>query len=134
MSPCNSHEKMSLVERLHRMEYITLSQTQLKKFKVINSFIDKAITRQRAAELLQLSTRQITRLKKGVIESGAEFLIHKNKGKKPAHALCTETKEKVLSIHALPELKQVNFLHFQEILLEKYEVDICYYKFMASTR
>jgi len=108
------------------MEYITLSQTQLKKFKVINSFIDKAITRQRAAELLQLSTRQITRLKKGVIESGAEFLIHKNKGKKPAHALCTETKEKVLSTHALPEFEQVNFLHFQEILKEKYEIDISY--------
>jgi len=43
---------------------ITLSQKQLKTFKVINSFIDKSITRQQAAELLSLSPRQIARLKK----------------------------------------------------------------------
>ena len=55
---------------------ITLSQEQLKTFKVINSFINKSITRQQAAELLSLSPRQITRLKKGILASGAEFLIH----------------------------------------------------------
>ncbi len=63
---------------------ITLSQEQLKTFTVINSFIDKSITRQQAAELLGLSTRQITRLKKGVLTSGAESLIYKNSGIKPA--------------------------------------------------
>jgi len=57
-----------------------LSQEQLKTFKVINSFIDKSITRQQAAKLLSLSPRQITRLKKGILASDAEFLIHKNTG------------------------------------------------------
>ena len=46
---------------------ITLSQKQLKTFKVIHSFIDKSISRQQAAELLNLSPRQITRLKKALI-------------------------------------------------------------------
>ena len=46
---------------------ITLSQEQLKTFTVINRFIDKSISRQQAASLLGLSTRQITRLKKGVL-------------------------------------------------------------------
>ena len=46
---------------------ITLSQKQLKTFEVIHRFIDKSITRQQAAELLGLSTRQITRLKKGIL-------------------------------------------------------------------
>ena len=41
---------------------ITLSQEQLKTLTVINRFIDKSISRQQAAELLGLSTRQITRL------------------------------------------------------------------------
>lgn len=54
-----------------------MSQKQLKTLTVINRFIDKSITRQQAAELLGLSTRQITRIKKGVLESGAESLIHK---------------------------------------------------------
>lgn len=105
---------------------ITLSQKQLKTFKVIHSFIDKSITRQQAAELLSLSPRQISRLKKGVLESGAESLIHKNKGRKPVHALSDETKEKVLAIHALPEHHGVNFLHFKDILLEDYEIAISY--------
>lgn len=105
---------------------ITLSQEQLKTFKVINSFIDKSITRQQAAELLSLSPRQITRLKKGVLQSGAESLIHKNTGRKPAHAVSDELKEKVLSIHSKPEFKEVNFLHFKEILSEDYEIALSY--------
>ena len=80
---------------------ITLSQEQLKTFKVINSFIDKSITRQQAAELLSLSPRQITRLKKGILASGAEFLIHKNTGRKPAHAVPDEIKEKESSPYTL---------------------------------
>ena len=54
-----------------------MSQEQLKTLTVINRFIDKSISRQQAAELLGLSTRQITRLKKGVLTSGAQSLIHK---------------------------------------------------------
>ncbi len=66
---------------------ITLSQKQLKTLAVINRFIDKSITRQQTAGLLSLSTRQITRIKKGVLETSAESLIHKNMGRKPPHAL-----------------------------------------------
>lgn len=105
---------------------ITLSQKQLKTFKVINSFIDKSITRQQAAELLSLSPRQVTRLKKGVLESGAESLIHKNTGRKPAHAVSNETKEKVLAIHSRPEFQGVNFLHFKDILFEDHEISLSY--------
>ena len=105
---------------------ITLSQEQLKTFKIINSFIDKSITRQQAAELLSLSPRQITRLKKGILESGAEFLIHKNTGRKPAHAVSDETKERVLAIHSQPEFQGVNFLHFKDILFEDYEIALSY--------
>ena len=105
---------------------ITLSQRQLKTFKIINSFIDRSITRQQAAELLNLSTRQITRLKKGILESGAESLIHKNTGRKPAHAITEKMKEKILEIHSSPEFQTVNFLHFKDILYEKYNITVSY--------
>lgn len=105
---------------------ITLTQKQLKIFKVINSFIDKSITRQQAAELLGLSTRQITRLRKGVQESGAESLIHKNTGRKPSHALKNETKEVILKIRSQPDLDSINFLHFQDILADDYGINISY--------
>ena len=105
---------------------ITLSQKQLKTLTVINRFIDKSITRQQAAELLGLSTRQITRIKKGVLESGAESLIHKNTGRKPPHALSDETKEAILMIYSRPELSGINFLHFKDILLADFGIDISY--------
>lgn len=105
---------------------ITLSQDQLKTLTVINRFIDKSISRQQAAELLGLSTRQITRLKKGVLTSGAGSLIHKNTGRKPAHAVSDETKEAVLKIYSHPELSGVNFLHFKEILLADFGIAISY--------
>lgn len=105
---------------------ITLSQEQLKTYTVINRFIDKSISRQQAAELLGLSTRQITRLKKGVLTSGAESLIHKNTGRKPAHAVSDETKEAVLKIFSRPELSGVNFLHFKDILLADFGIHISY--------
>ena len=64
---------------------------------MIHSFIAKSIYRQQAAELLSLSPHQNTRLKKGILASGAESLNHKNTGIKPAHSVSEETKEKVLS-------------------------------------
>lgn len=105
---------------------ITLSQEQLKTFTVINRFIDKSISRQQAASLLGLSTRQITRLKKGVLTSGAESLIHKNTGRKPAHAVTDETKEAVLKIYSRPELSTANFLHFKDILLADFGIALSY--------
>ena len=105
---------------------ITLSQEQLKTFTVINRFIDKSISRQQAASLLGLSTRQITRLKKGVLTSGAESLIHKNTGRKPAHAVTDETKEVVLKIYSRPELSRANFLHFKDILLADFGIALSY--------
>lgn len=105
---------------------ITLSQEQLKTFTVINRFIDKSITRQQAAGLLGLSARQITRLKKGVLTSGAESLIHKNTGRKPAHAVPDETKEAILAIFSRPEFSGVNFLHFKDILFADFGIQISY--------
>ena len=119
---------MSLFYRLKTMKegLITMSQEQLKTYTVINRFIDKAITRQQAADLLGISTRQITRLKKGVLDSGAESLIHKNTGRKPAHAFSDETKEAILKIYSLPELSGINFLHFKDLLLDDYGIKISY--------
>lgn len=105
---------------------LTLSQQQLKTWTVINRFIQKDITRQQAAALLGLSTRQISRLKKGVLSSGPDSLIHKNTGRKPAHAVKVETKEAILSIYSRPEFSEVNFLHFQEILLADFGITLSY--------
>lgn len=103
-----------------------MSQRELKEYKVISCYIEKQITRERAAELLGLSPRQITRLKKGVQASGAESLIHKNTGRKPRHALPEETKKAILQIHEQQEYAKVNFMHFKELLEERHGIHISY--------
>jgi hypothetical protein len=105
---------------------ITLSQKQLKLLKVMSAYIDGTIDRKRASELLSLSERQISRIKKGLITQGETFLIHKNSNRKPAHAISSELKEKALQIYSLPEFESVNFLHFNEILAEQYDIQISY--------
>lgn len=67
---------------------ITLSQKQLKTLTVINRFIDKSISRQQAAELLGLSPRQISRLKKEVLTSGA-VIPHSQKYRQKACSRCS---------------------------------------------
>lgn len=103
-----------------------MTQTQLKRLKVMNAYLDGTIDRKRASELLSLSERQISRLKKGLMKQGETFLIHKNTNRKPAHAIASELKETILKIHTHAEFESVNFLHFHEILAEQYDIQLSY--------
>ena len=55
-----------------------MSQEQLKRYTVIEKTLEGSMTIGEAAKHLGLSVRQVIRLKKGVGESGAAALIHKN--------------------------------------------------------
>ncbi|HHT84828.1 MAG TPA: helix-turn-helix domain-containing protein, partial [Firmicutes bacterium] len=70
-----------------REETFNMTQQEMKKLRVIDQIIAKNITVGEAARLLNLSERQVLRLKKGVMEQGAAFIIHKNRGRKPSHAI-----------------------------------------------
>lgn len=105
---------------------ITLTQAQLRKLQVIDRYRSKAITRKKAAEMLGLSERQVTRLKKGVEAEGAEFVINKNTGKTPAHAITPRTKDRILQIRAEPAFQKANFTHFREILEKDYQIILSY--------
>lgn len=103
-----------------------MTLTQLKRLQVMSAYIAGIIDRKRASELLSLSERQISRLKKGLILEGETFLIHKNTNRKPSHAVPSEVKEKILALYFLPENESINFLHFQEILAEDHDIEISY--------
>lgn len=64
-----------------------MSEKQLNRFSVISKTIDGHMTIAEAAVSLGISERQILRLKQGVSAEGAAFLIHKNTGRKPQHAM-----------------------------------------------
>jgi len=103
-----------------------MSQKQLNRYSVISKLIDGSLTTLEAAESLGLSERQIKRLKKGVMQEGPAFLIHKNTGRKPAHAISDDLTEKIINLRKSDKYKDANFLHFQELLEEHERITISY--------
>ena len=97
-----------------------MTRKELKRYTVIDRWIRGLITGGEAAELLQLSYRQVCRLKKRVLEEGETGVIHKNRGRKPSHALSNETRQRILELHQSECYKDCNDVHFAE-LLAKYE-------------
>jgi hypothetical protein len=60
---------------------IFLSGENLKKLRVINDCINKLITGSEGAEKLDITTKQVTRLKQKVLKGGSENIIHGLSGK-----------------------------------------------------
>ena len=75
--------------------------------------------KKRAAIALNCSVRHINRMIKGYKESGKEYFIHGNRGKKPAHAFDEKTNNLILDLYKT-KYPDANLTHFSE-LLEKHE-------------
>lgn len=76
-----------------------------------------------AAILLGLSERQVRRLKKGMIQEGAAFLAHKNRGRKPKHAITQDVRDQIISL-ALNEFKDASCEHMAELLGELFGITV----------
>ena len=59
---------------------ICMTEKELTRYDVINNLIAKKINGLDASKLLDLTIRQIGRLKKNVTTNGADGLIHKGRG------------------------------------------------------
>lgn len=97
-----------------------MTKGEILKLKIINQVLDGVLTIKEAAQALDLSTRQVMRLKKGVKEQGPQFVIHKNRGRRPVHAFSEQFKKKVVKLKEQTPYSGANFTHFTE-LLEEYE-------------
>ncbi len=102
-----------------------MTQKEITRLRVINQTIDKVLTIHGAAELLTLSERQVIRLKKGVVEEGPAFIIHKNRGRKPKHATSDKTKDLIVKLKET-KYAEANFNHFQELLEEHEKLKVSY--------
>lgn len=79
-------------------KYITMSQKEVKKYDIISKLINKEINGTMAAILLNLTTRQIRRLKNNVAEKGINGLIHGNRGKSSNNIIPDKEKKKIAKI------------------------------------
>lgn len=104
-------------------EDVFLKPKEARRVHVMELLVAGKLTVSEAAQLLGLSERQVKRLKKGVSEQGIGFLAHKNRGRKPKHALPEEVRHFVVRL-AQEELKGASCVHMAELLTEFYGITV----------
>lgn len=96
-----------------------MTQDERNKLHIAHSLLEGKMIISDAAELLGLSERQVKRIKKGVKEYGDAFVIHKNRGRIPQHAISDDVKNSVVKLKNSIDYSKANFSHFQELLEAK---------------
>ena len=105
---------------------ILMSQEQIKRYMAIHKSQEGQISVQDAATTLNLSVRQVIRLRKWVNISGAQALIHKNQGRPPARKTTEEVIKAIINHKSSDKYKDSNFKHFQELLAKHEKIEVSY--------
>ena len=77
---------------------ISMSINELNKVEVIGKVAQKSLTQHQAADILNITSRQIRRLLKKYQENGASALISKKRERPSNHQLPSCTKELALAL------------------------------------
>lgn len=109
-----------------KQDVITMNQKQFNRYEVILKTIDGSLTIEDAAAALNLSARQVKRIKKEVISDGPAALIHKNSLRIPSNAIPDDVIQQIILLKSSDMFSSCNFTHFNEILEESYGIDISY--------
>ena len=98
-----------------------MSKQEARKITIIEELLAGRFTNKQAAELLDLSVRQVQRMKAEASTNGVMSILHKNRGRKPANALNPEVAEKICRIYQT-ELPGYNFCHTTDVLAEDKDI------------
>ncbi len=77
---------------------LTMSQKEVKCLEIIQRAVSKELRQAEAAELLNITTRQVRNLKKRYLSGGAEGLISKQRGKPSNNRLDDQIKKQALKL------------------------------------
>lgn len=102
------------------------TMNELKRYNIIKESLDGAMTISRAAGMLNLSERQVKRIRKRVLNEGINGIRHGNKDKTSIGSVPEEMKDCILNLRALDCYKDTNFTHFRDLLEEREEIVISY--------
>ena len=78
-----------------REELYHMTKKEMARLKVAERLLEKTMKVEEAARILNISTRQVIRIKKRVKKIGPEAVIHGNRKRKPKNA----TEDKVLKVN-----------------------------------
>lgn len=95
-----------------------MSKDDARKMTIIEELLARRFTNAQAAKLLDLSIRQVQRLKSEAAANGITSILHKNRGCKPANTLDSQTAESIIRIYTT-ELSGYNFCHTTDVLAEE---------------
>lgn len=102
---------------------IFLNRKESKRLYVMEQVLQGKLTIAQAAQLLGLSERQVKRLKGGMKVNGAAALAHKNRGRKPKHAVSGQVRDLVIHL-ALTDLAGASCEHMAELLALKHAISL----------
>lgn len=77
---------------------VTMSDKDLSRYKVINDVCERRLRRSDAAQLLNLSERQVQRLMNRLRESGAASLVHGARGKPSNNRISSDYRQTILTL------------------------------------
>lgn len=94
-----------------------MSPKEARRVYVMEQLLQGKLTVRQASQLLGLSERQVKRLKGGMKQQGVAFLAHKNRGRKPKHAVPEEVSSRVVTL-AQHEFQGASCVHMAELLAQ----------------
>ena len=75
---------------------LSMSATELSRLEVMQRLAEKRLSQKEAAEMLDVSVRQVKRLLRNYRQGGASGLVSQRRGKSSNHQISAEVKQKVL--------------------------------------
>jgi transposase len=100
---------------------LLMSKKEARKITIIEELLAGRFTNNQAAELLDLSVRQVQRMKAKASTNGVMSILHKNRGRKPANSLDPEVAETICRIYQT-ELPGYNFCHATDVFAEDKDI------------
>lgn len=105
------------------MDMITMSRRETKRLHIIHQALDKRITQEKAAELVNLSSRQLRRMLKRVREEGDDGISHRSRGKASNRRVPKKVKDKALKLYR-EEYSDFGPTFASEKLLDVHEIQL----------
>lgn len=105
------------------MKDILMSPKESKRVYLMEKVVEGQLNAPAAANMLGLSERHIFRLKGAIKTEGIGALAHKNRGKKPKHAVAESVRQEVIAM-ALNEYRGASYAHASELLAEHKKIQL----------
>ena len=104
-------------------ETLTLNTQEQKRVLILNRVLVGQLTAAEAAELLNLSERQVRRLLAAYRKEGAAAIAHGNRGRKPVHSVSQQVRTRVIQL-ATTTYAGCNYQHLRDLLAEREDIQL----------